>query len=80
MCNRCRAILHVGTHNSKNMAAFKQNSGLAVQVPLDLGDIAVIYCTVHLCGIHSRLFLPRTCSTILVFFKEIAEVQSELFL
>jgi hypothetical protein len=48
------------------MAAFKQDRGLAVQVPLDLGDIAVRYCTVHLCGIYSCLFLPRTYSTILI--------------
>jgi len=61
------------------MAAFKQDHGLAVRVPLDLVDIAVIYSTVHFCGIHWRLFLSRTYSTILIFFKEIAEVQSELF-
>jgi len=62
------------------MAALKQDHGLAVQVPLDLVDIAVMYSTVHFCGIHPRLYLSRTFSTILVFFKEIAEVQSKLFL
>jgi len=39
------------------MAAFKQDHGLAVQVPLDLVDNAVTYITVHFCGIHPRLFL-----------------------
>jgi hypothetical protein len=62
------------------MAAFKRDLGLAVQVPLDLGDIAVIYCTVYFCGIHSCFFMSRTYPTILIFFKETAEVQSELFL
>jgi len=56
----------------KNMAAFKRDRGLAVQVPLDLGDSAVIYCTVRFCGIHSCLFLSRTHFTVLIFFKEIA--------
>jgi hypothetical protein len=38
--NRRCAAVHIGTKNAKNMAAFKQD--LAVQVPLDLGDIAII--------------------------------------